>query len=95
MRIQFILNATQYEVDANTLSYDPIKIGINEDKESKNFGNRTEKNLGYFKNLTDACKRCIREEIGTGEDTVSLMNFTNVVATINSQLTKQLSVIEI
>jgi len=95
MKITFKLNQTEYFIEVESNCYIPTKIGYVQDKESKNFGQPKETQLGYFTKLPLACSRCIREEISASDDTLTLEEFASCIEALNKSLLEQLKPIEI
>lgn len=90
MRIAIDLNGNKYAIEVDGNCFTAIKFGINQDKDSKNFGKETEIQLGYFSKLYNAALRCAREEIAQSNDIVSLKEFVAIVEANNNQLREQL-----
>jgi hypothetical protein len=95
MEIQFKLNGNNYSIHVDSNCYTAIKHGINADNGSKNFGNKTEIQMGYFTKLSNAALRCVREEISSADGVVSLKEFATRVEALNEQIKEQFSKIEI
>lgn len=95
MRIDILLNANKYAVEVDGNCFTAIKLGINQEKGSKNFGKETEIQLGYFSKLYNAALRCAREEIAQSNDIVTLKEFVSIVEANNNQLREQLDSIAV
>jgi hypothetical protein len=95
MTIKLTLNGTDCAIQVNTDCCIPVVYGINQDKSSKNFGQHTEKQLGFFTSIPKAALRLVREQIATSDEEVDLREFATRTEQLNAELTEQLKVYEI
>ena len=95
MTIEIKINKSLYGITVDGNCFTAIKYGVNEAKESKNYGERTSKELGYFNKLSNACLRLCREEISSSDDVVSLKEFASRIEAINRQLLEQVDLIAV
>lgn len=90
MTIEINLNGNPYSILVDGNCFTAVKYGVNDTKESKNFGEQTSKELGYFNKLSNAALRLCREEIASSDDVVALKEFASRIDDINRQLLDQL-----
>jgi len=95
MTIEIKLNDNEYAISVDGNCFTAIKYGVNETKDSKNFGEKTSKDLGYFNKLSNACLRLCREEIAQSDDIVGLKEFASRIEAINKQLLDQLESVNV
>lgn len=95
MKIEIKLNNNLYGIDVDGNCFTAIKYGVNDTEGSKNFGEQTSKDLGYFNKLSNACLRLCREEIASSSDVVDLKEFASRIEAINSQLLSQLDLVTV
>jgi len=94
MKIEILLNETNYAIDVDGNCFTAIKY-VTLGEQAKNVGSIEERTLGYFNKLSNACLRLCREEISSSTDTVSLNEFTSRCEAINKQLLDQLETIPV
>ncbi len=75
MRIEIKLVKAGYAIDVTDESYNAIKLGTVEDKNSKNYGNVKETVLGYCTTIESAIKTVIKNKIASEDETVSLNEY--------------------
>jgi hypothetical protein len=90
MTIEIKLNGNDYAIGVDGNCFTAIRYGVNDTDGSKNFGERTSKELGYFNKLSNAALRLCREEIASSDDVITLKEFASRVEAINKQLLEQL-----
>lgn len=90
MKIEIELNGNQYAIDIDSANFTAISYGINQNKDSAKFGERTSKELGYYTKLANAVIRLLREEISTDDSTVSLTEFVTKYQDLTLELKSQL-----
>lgn len=95
MKIEITLNGNPYAIEVDGNCFTAIKYGVNQNKDSKNFGEQTNNELGYFNKLSNAASRLCREEIASSDDVVSLKEFASRIEAINKQLIDQLDAIPV
>ncbi len=95
MKITFKLNETEYFIEVESNCYIPTKIGYVQDKDSKNYGQAKETQLGFFTTMANACSRCLREEISQSNDTLNIEEFALRIQALNAALLEQLKGVEI
>jgi hypothetical protein len=95
MTIKLTLNGTDCAIQVNTDCCIPVVYGTNQDKSSKNFGQPTEKQLGFFTSISKAALRLVREQIATSDEEVDLREFATRTEQLNAELTEQLKAYEI
>lgn len=90
MRINFTISGTKYSLDADGSQYTLIRHSSNQDKNSKNFGNPTETQIGYYSQIKHALNRAVKDNLGSQPDEVSLKEFLDryesYMEAINMQL---------
>lgn len=89
MTIQLTLNKSLYGIEIDSSNHTAVAYGVNDNKDSKNYGETTRKELGYFSNLTNCATRLIREEISSSNDVVSLKEFISRYEALTNELKQQ------
>lgn len=90
MKITFTVGAVNYTADLDGSSYTLIRHGINQDKESKNFGEPTEISIGYFTVLGNAVNKALQDSFGSQEESVTLKGFCERVENARAEISKQI-----
>lgn len=90
MIIEIKLNETKYKIDVTSDTHICYRISTIQDADSKRFGNDKENVLGYFSQLPNALKRCVREEISLSGDSVTLDEYVERVQYLNDELKNQM-----
>lgn len=90
MIIEIKLNDNNYKIDVTSDTHIAYRMSIIQDADSKNFGKEKENILGYFSQLPNALKRCVREEISMSGQTVSLDEYIERVQHLNDELRNQM-----
>lgn len=75
MIINFTISDTKFQIDLDGTTYSLTRLGINQDKESKNFGSDTSVHLGYFSQIKSAVSKAIKDQMGSQTDEVNLKEF--------------------
>lgn len=75
MRIEIKLQNANYVIDVTGESYNVVKIGIIEDKNSKNYGNSKETTLGYCLNMGSALNTIIKNKMANEDEVISLNEY--------------------
>lgn len=89
MRIELVLNGTDYAIDLDDHNFTAVKKVIT------SVGKPMENILGYYNKLGNAANRCVREELCTSHERVTMKEFSNRVATLNKELIDQLNAIPV
>lgn len=95
MTIEIKLNENEYAIGVDGNCFTAVKYGVNDAEGSKNFGERTSRDLGYFNKLSNAALRLCREEIASSDDVVTLKEFASRIEAINKQLLEQLDTVTV
>lgn len=75
MRVEIKLEKANYVVDVTEDSYNAIKLGIIEDKNSKNYGNSKENILGYCVSMSSALNTIIKNKMASEDEVISLNEY--------------------
>lgn len=86
MRVEIKLSKATYVVDITDESYNAIKLGIVEDKNSKNYGNQKETILGYCVNMASALNTIIKNKLSNEDEVVSLQEYVLRIERLNDEL---------
>ena len=89
MKINIGYSGDKYAIEITEESYNLIKYGVNSDENSKNFGQQTEKVLGYFSNVSNAIRRIIKSTLASKEEEVSLKEYIDRLEKGIEDLTKK------
>lgn len=89
MKINIEYAGDKYAIDITEESYNLIKYGVNSDENSKNFGQQTEKVLGYFSNVSGAIRRIIKSTLANKKEEVSLKEYIYRLEKGIEELTKK------
>lgn len=89
MKINIEYSGDKYAIEITEESYNLIKYGTNSDENSKNFGQQTEKGLGYFSNVSGAIRRIIKSTLANKEEEVSLKEYIDRLEKGIDELTKK------
>lgn len=95
MTIEIKLNGNDYGISGDGNCFTALRYGINENKQSPKYGEKTAKDLGYFNKLSNAALRLCREEIASSDDVVTLKEFALRVEAINKQLLEQIDLLPV
>jgi len=75
MTIKFTVSGTNYSLELDGSQYTLNRHSINQDKESKNFGNETVTALGYYSQIKNALNKAVKTELGSSTDEIDLKEF--------------------
>lgn len=75
MKVEIKFGGKEYAINVTETSYDLLVYGTVTDKNSKNFGNKTETNLGYCTSMSSALNKLIRSAHASNEDVVDLKEY--------------------
>lgn len=90
MIIEIKLNETKYKIDVQSDTHATYRIDTVKEPDSKNFGVEKEIALGYFSQLPNALKRCVREQLSISGERVSLDEYIERVQHLNDELKNQM-----
>lgn len=90
MNITFNISGTKYSIDLDGTTYTLSRIGINQAKDSKNFGEETTIQLGYFSQLKSALNKAVKDELGMQPDEVTLKEFLTRYEASNEAIMAQI-----
>lgn len=90
MNITFSISGTKYNIDLDGTTYTLSRIGINQAKDSKNFGDETTIQLGYFSQLKSALNKAVKDELGMQPDEVTLKEFLTRYEASNEAIMAQI-----
>lgn len=76
MRVEIKFAKANYAVDVTDDSYNAIKLGTVEDKNSKNFGNPKETILGYCVSMPSALNKIIKNGLASQDEVITLQEYT-------------------
>lgn len=86
MRVEIKLSKANYVVDVTEDSYNAIKLGTIEDKNSKNYGNAKETILGYCVSMSSALNTIIKNKMASEDEVISLKEYILSVQRYNDEL---------
>jgi hypothetical protein len=91
MKINFSINDQAYQIDMeNGSSYVLSAKGVNQDKDSKNFGEDTSKVVGHFTRIVPAVNKAIRETLADSTDEITLKEFIERYEQANQSVLDQI-----
>lgn len=91
MKINIEYAGDKYAIDITEESYNLIKYGTVADENSKNFGQQTEKVLGYFSNVSSAVRRIIKSSLANQGGEISLKEYVERIEKATEELTKSVN----
>jgi hypothetical protein len=75
MKIEINYAGNKYAINITDQSYDLVKYGTVTDKKSKNVGNETETNLGYFTSVGTALNALIRNAFAGSDEVLTIKEY--------------------
>jgi len=75
MKINFKIQGTPYYIDADGSCYTLYAIGVNRDKDSKKFGEPTERFIGHYTKIVNGLNRAVQTELGNSIEEIDLKEF--------------------
>lgn len=93
MIIQINYGDNKYSIKVESTQYVLVKHGVNNSKKSENFGQETEKELGYFSKMSNAVNKLIQDTFGDSEEILSLKEYTERVEAAYAQIKEQVDII--
>lgn len=89
MKINIEYSGDKYAIEITEESYNLIKYGVNSDGKSKNFGQKTERILGYFSNISNAIRNIIKSSLASKDEEVTLREYIDRLEKGIEELTKK------
>lgn len=90
MKINIEYAGDKYAIDITEESYNLIKYGTVADEKSKNFGQETEKVLGYFSNVSNAIRRIIKSSLANQQGEITLKEYAERIEKAIEELIRQI-----
>lgn len=86
MKIEINYAGNKYAINITDQSYDLVKYGTVTDKKSKNFGNETETNLGYYTSVGTALNGLIRNAFAGSNEVLNIKEYASRIESAVNEL---------
>lgn len=86
MKINIEYAGVKYAIEITEESYNLIRYGTNSDTKSKNYGERTEKVLGYFSTIGGAVNKIIKSSLSSIDEEITLKQYVERIEKARTEL---------